>query len=413
MTPAEVADDLVSGTDSQGASGADLADAWSLLLDSADVIADSITLTIFERDADLYDGIGSELRTDLRASARQHIGRGLEILAGRADADTLGVGLWRETGRRRAQQGVPLELVLHSYTLGARMLWEALVNRASGAGGLQISDRVLLIAARTVWSNLDVQNAVVVDAYRRESDRLQRQDLQRQQAVLDALLAGRGADPEYAKEARSVLGISPDQPVAALVVLHDRDAAPEMAALEERLDRAGIGVFWHLRAGGYFGLIHGALPTEMALADLIDDQAPGRVGVALAAEGVAGFPSAYALAARAAETLGRSERRAVSVRARLPEVLLVGSPELTPLLLAETIAPLLRLPDAQRDLLLQTLAALLRRDGSPTHAATDLFCHRNTVIYRLKQIESLTGRSLTDPRDKLLLKLGLVASGLG
>ena len=30
------------------------------------------------------------------------------------------------------------------------------------------------------------------------------------------------------------------------------------------------------------------------------------------------------------------------------------------------------------------------------------------MIYRMKQIEQLTGRSLTDPRDKLLLELGLM-----
>ena len=60
---------------------------------------------------------------------------------------------------------------------------------------------------------------------------------------------------------------------------------------------------------------------------------------------------------------------------------------------------------------METLGALLRHDGSPTHAADELFCHRNTVIYRMKQIEQLTGRSLTDPRDKMLLGLALLARG--
>ena len=55
---------------------------------------------------------------------------------------------------------------------------------------------------------------------------------------------------------------------------------------------------------------------------------------------------------------------------------------------------------------MQTLAALLDHDGSAKHAAEALFCHRNTVIYRARQIEELTGRRLGDPRDKLLLGLG-------
>jgi DNA-binding PucR family transcriptional regulator len=64
-------------------------------------------------------------------------------------------------------------------------------------------------------------------------------------------------------------------------------------------------------------------------------------------------------------------------------------------------------------MLLATLRALLAHDGSPTHAAEELYCHRNTVIYRMKQIERLTGRSLTDPRDKMLLWLAVTARASG
>lgn len=134
------------------------------------------------------------------------------------------------------------------------------------------------------------------------------------------------------------------------------------------------------------------------------------MGVAACPDGIAGFPAAFQLATRAAETLRRDERRVVSVSGRLPEVLLAGSPQVAPLL-AETLDPILALPDAQSRTLIDTLAALLRHDGSPKHAAEDLFCHRNTVIYRMKQIEHLTGRSLANPRDKMLLGLALMARG--
>ena len=80
-------------------------------------------------------------------------------------------------------------------------------------------------------------------------------------------------------------------------------------------------------------------------------------------------------------------------------------------LLDETLGPILSQPEPQASTLIETLAALLRHDGSPTHAAEELYCHRNTVIYRMKQIEQLTGRSLTDPRDKLLLELALMVRG--
>jgi DNA-binding PucR family transcriptional regulator len=60
--------------------------------------------------------------------------------------------------------------------------------------------------------------------------------------------------------------------------------------------------------------------------------------------------------------------------------------------------------------LLDTLAAFLAADGSPTRAADELYCHRNTVMHRLRRIESVTGRKVTDPRARLLWQLALLSA---
>ncbi|GAA0976505.1 helix-turn-helix domain-containing protein [Nocardioides aquaticus] len=387
--------------------------AWALLADQADAIADDITLTLFERDTEIYERFGPELRVDVRQSTRAHIRRGLGVLSG--DRSQLGSAreTWRETGRRRARQGVPLELVINAYITGARKLWEALVER-SRTDLVDVIDADMLIrAGKAVWTNLDVQNGVLIEAYHRESARLQRQDLHRQQAVIDGLLEGRGADPDFAREAHQALGVGPDDPVACVVVLSDDSPADALAPAEDRLDRAGVHAFWHLRGGVYLGLLAGPLPTEEDLVEIFAAAGAGRVGLGRCAGGVAGFATAFQLATRAAETLPRQARGVVPVSGALPEVLLAGSPQMVPLLLAEALGPLLAQPDPQGRTLLDTLAALLRHDGSPTHAAEELYCHRNTVIYRLRQIEDLTGRTLADPRDKLLLTLAMIARGAG
>jgi DNA-binding PucR family transcriptional regulator len=41
-----------------------------------------------------------------------------------------------------------------------------------------------------------------------------------------------------------------------------------------------------------------------------------------------------------------------------------------------------------------------------------LFVHSNTVRYRLRRIEALTGRSPADPRDALAMRLGLIFARL-
>ncbi len=384
--------------------------AWASLLDDSGAIADAIALTLLERDKALYERAETWLPAMVRESTRKHVRRGLESMAGRPGAGHRAAELWRDTGRERARHGVPMELVLNAYTLGARALWEALLARQA-SGLLDVSERVLLAAGRSVWASLDVQNALMIEAYRRESSRVQRRDLRRRNGMLDAIADGRTADPDVASEARELLGLPDGGDVACVVALYDGSLEEPFVAPEDRLERLGIVSVWHVRAGISFGLLAGRpLPSEPALVDLLGEGALGRAALALSPDGLTGFPTAYQLATRAAQTLDPGTRQLVSVADRIPEVLMAGSPEVLPLLLRQTVQPLLAQPGAQARTLMDTLLALLRHDGSPTHAAEDLFCHRNTVIYRLRQIEDTTGRSLSDPRDKLLLTLGAMAA---
>ncbi|MFC7494657.1 MULTISPECIES: PucR family transcriptional regulator [unclassified Nocardioides] len=385
-----------------------VAEAWMSLLGQADAIADDICLSLLEKDAELYERTGPEFQVDVRASTRDHIRRGIEAMAGVPNSTHQTAELWRETGRRRARQGIPMELVLNAYTLGTRVLWEALL--AQGAHD-NVDEQVLLVAGQRVWSALDVQNAVFIEAYRRESVRLQRRDLHRQQSTLDALVEGRGADPDFATEAREVLGIGPEMAVACVVAPYDGSLDEPLITPTDRLERHGLVSHWHVRGGLYFGLLAGDhLPRDADLVTLLAPLATGRAAVASSPDGMAGFATAFQLAARATDTVPVGTRAAVAVSQRLPEVLLAGNPEVAALLVRETVAPILAQPPHVADTLRQTLAALLEHDGSAKHAAEALYCHRNTVIYRAKQIEELTGRSLSDPRDKLLLSLGLLAA---
>jgi len=383
--------------------------AWSSLLDRSDAIADDITLTLLAKEKEWYDAAGPELRADIRSSTREHVHRGIRTMAGLAEGEEKAIHVWRETGRRRARQGVPMEHVLNAYSLGTRVLWEALLEQRHNPG-VDVDDHVLLIAGQRIWSALDVQNATLVDSYRRESARLQRRDLQRQQRLLDGLVEGRSADPGFVAEVREVLGIGMDEPVACVVGHFDGLLDGPLRGPEDRLERAGAVSYWHVRGDIYFGLVPiGVLGLDGVLR-VLGPAAAGRVGVAPATEGLSGFATAYQLAAGAADTLPRGGARVVSVTERLPEVLLGASPEVTSLMVEETVGPILAQPPQQAALLLETLRALITHHGSPTHAAEELYCHRNTVIYRMRQIEALTGRSLQDPRDRLLLTLGQLAT---
>ncbi|MBR7742485.1 helix-turn-helix domain-containing protein [Phycicoccus sp. BSK3Z-2] len=384
--------------------------AWAALLPQADMIADVITATIFDRDPDWYEAASEALLADVRMSTREHITEGIRTMAGRSDPEHRPPDIWRDTGRRRARQGVPLELVLNSYTLGTRLLWEALVA-LEPREELGLDDHVLLVAGRRLWHSLQVQNAVLIDAHRRESARLERRDLQRQQGVLDGLVDGRGSDPAFAGDAAQVLGIAADEPLACVVASLDESLDEPLRAPDDRLERAGRMSFWHVRGGVRFGLVPMGGLDEPGLVELLRPAVTGRVGVASTPEGLGGFGSAYQLAVRAVQTLPRGAAEIARVTERLPEVLLSANPDITALLVEQSIGPLLGQPEAHREVLLDTLAALIRCNVSHSRAAEELYCHRNTVIYRQRQIEQLIGRDLRVPRDRLLLALGLMATG--
>ena len=258
-----------------------------------------------------------------------------------ADRGSKAVELWRETGRRRARQGVPMELILNAHTLGTRALWEALLAQA--AAGIDVEDQVLLIAGQRVWSALDVQNAVLIESYRRESARLQRRDLQRQQSILDGLIEGRGADPHFATEAYEVLGIGTDVRITCVVAPYDGSLDEPLTAPEDRLERLEIASHWHVRGGLYFGLLAGPLP-ETRLVQLLTPLAVGRVGLASSADGLAGFATAFQLATRAPTPCPAALPRGVGDRAAARGAVGRQSAGRT-LLQQHTLGPLLAQPD--------------------------------------------------------------------
>lgn len=395
------------GTSRDEAAGADLVAAmeraWATLLPRANALADDITWAMVEADREWYDAAPAELRAEIRASTREHVRRGLWTMAGVPLQEGRAIDLWRETGRRRARQGVPMELVLKSCSHGTRVLWEAMLW---GRGTQELPDEVVIRAGQRMWGALEVQIATVVDAYRREQARLQRHDLQREINVLDGLLVGRGGDPGFLAEANEVLGLGRLDRVTCVVVLGTGDVPPSPRSPEERLERSGMRSWWHAHEGASVGLVRlGNREIDDVVSALAD--APGRIGVAPVRDGLGELASAYRLARQVA-TIRRTPGPSAVIDA-LPELLVASAPQVAYLLVSEVLGGLLAEPDPHRGILVDTLRALLAHNGSATHAARELYCHRNTVIYRMRQIEAGTARRISDARDRLVLTLALMA----
>lgn len=71
------------------------------------------------------------------------------------------------------------------------------------------------------------------------------------------------------------------------------------------------------------------------------------------------------------------------------------------------LAPLAAQDARSHGRLMETLAAFVAANGNVLHAAERLYIHRNTLKYRLRQIEKALGGSLDDPDLRLKLQLAL------
>jgi hypothetical protein len=99
----------------------------------------------------------------------------------------------------------------------------------------------------------------------------------------------------------------------------------------------------------------------------------------------------------------------LAARDLLPERVLSGSASAARELVATAYQPL---AEAGGDLLL-TLVALLDHGCSVEATARDLYVHANTVRYRAKRIQEITGYSPGEPRGAFVLRLAVVLGRLG
>jgi purine catabolism regulator len=94
---------------------------------------------------------------------------------------------------------------------------------------------------------------------------------------------------------------------------------------------------------------------------------------------------------------------------RNPLIWLSDDRERIRLLVERTVGPIVRYDREHGTALLVTLREYLRSGRRPAEAAAALHVHRNTLAYRLRRIENLTGRSLDTVEDQVELWLGLRA----
>ncbi|WP_433654501.1 PucR family transcriptional regulator [Nocardia sp. CA-128927] len=344
-------------------------------------------------------------REDLRNGCRSYLTRVLDLLAGDVtvpDRDDVAAAI----GRNRAAQGVPLEVMLRTFRLGGQIVWEALLDRAGDLPPGEFRE----IGAAT-WSAIDGMSSALVTSYRNTELEQVRRDERRRHGLIEDLLAGRAHDATFAARAARELNLPTH---GAYLVVAVRGTRPVVQlGTETALAALGIRSVWHDRVDSTVGLVSLETRDSSAVLQHIRPRIEGRAAASPAVPGLAQIDTAHSLAMLALETLPTDTAGLVLLEERYPEALLLRSPDLTELMVARTLGPVLALPTKEREVLLGTLATWLAENCSAANAAPKLHCHRNTVINRLQRISTLLGRPLEGQRSYLELSLALAALELG
>ena len=86
---------------------------------------------------------------------------------------------------------------------------------------------------------------------------------------------------------------------------------------------------------------------------------------------------------------------------------LAASPNLKPF--RELILPLMVYDRERRSDLVRTVAVYFETGANASETADRLFLHRNSLLYRLERIQTLTGLDLRNSESRLALQLGLLS----
>ncbi|CAM5271106.1 hypothetical protein SGLAM104S_02611 [Streptomyces glaucescens] len=315
---------------------------------------------------------------------------------------------WR-IGATRAEQGLPLDAVLHAFRLGGSLVWQGLVEETSRRAPEDV--RLLVHVATDVWHFVDEHCTIVTDAYRQVERQLAWRRENNVRLLSAALLDGTSRIADLPETARALDMPENGRYLVVAVADGGRTGARGAAVV-----RGAARVHWHAGVEVDYGIV--LLGEDGAAGQGGDGNPPeptgdpgARIGVGGAVDGLASVGEARRLADTALR-MCPPDGGTIRLTEHLPAALVVSSPELGATLADRVLGPLDRVEPADREVLLDTVATWLACDGSAQRAGERLYCHRNTVLNRLRRFEQLTGRSLARPTDLVEISLALTARRL-
>ncbi|WP_169594810.1 PucR family transcriptional regulator [Antrihabitans stalactiti] len=375
-----------------------------------------LTLMVDEMILAVVPSLASDetMRAELHASTRAHW-RGFYLALGRESFEPNPPAEALEWARTVARRGLDLGVLLKSYRIGQRALWEYLTRLLDD----EIVDVELRSAVlREIWDRaavwLDAAIEQVVITYSDEREQWRRGALARRVATVRSILRGDVIDVDHAA---GELGHTLHLHQTAFVLWADDttpDAAvtPALESLATHLARAVDGAPPLTMTSGARGLWVWVATTTSRYHDVYAEVQPSAAGIHIAAGstglGLKGFRRSHREALAAQRVAIESHSTAALTRySDIELVCLVsgdGSLDMMRTLVERELRGLAG-PDESNKRLRETALVFLTNGGDAAAAAATLALHPNTVRYRIRQAEQQMGHTIDERRAHVEIAL--------
>lgn len=308
------------------------------------------------------------------------------------DAEQLAAERFRianDVGVSRARAGVPIESLMTAVRLDFSVLWAELRGLANA------TDSDLLVRhTESVWLMVDSYAAQVQTTYMAEQQRMQDEASSVRQGHIAAIFGQTSPTAERLALISASLGVDQDEPMNIAVAVGEEVAGLRVAVAFAA--QHGHEIFTHPLSDGLVAFWAAAQPPGSVLREAAARIRNLRCGMVESAGGVASLAPAARIARDLADQLHDDDQGALTLqqawariaRTRLAESGIPVAADVDTALAGCGTAERLRLVDAVKSYL---------ATGSVAESSRRLFCHRNTVMNRLRRFADLTGVDVMVP----------------
>jgi putative transposase len=323
---------------------------------------------------------------ELTTSARRNVARLVAVVGGNPHAGPPIEVDERNSGVRRALQGLDADDVAQCYRMSISALRDAFLDEASAVG---VDAESVLRVTRDLWSMSDRYASELASGRTQAAACAARRQVVRSQAFLTSVQRDEFGPAELAVAA-AALGVVADQP---LWVLRLREPAEAHAGTMHELERCAVGGMAApliAKIGADVLAVASRSPDERLLAGAV---------VVLGPRPLTGLRVALAESARLLDVATRFGLSGVIDRERVGVLLAIADhAEVTDTLLTKYVVRVEQEGGGTGTILLDTVESFLEHNRGMKRTSKALHIHVNTLRHRLQRYEEVVGESLCDTR---------------